>query len=59
VPRLAFFGRRQITGKHGEPRRVEKDLRLLADGDDVGALRNCPERVDVVALVPEHRLVPA
>src|SRR4030095_1246395 len=49
--------RRQIEREDREARRVEEQLRLLADGDDVGVLGDRPEGVDVRPLVPEDRAV--
>ena len=59
VARRALRRRRQVVGEHGEARRVQEELRLLADLDDVGVLGDRPERIDVRPLVPEHRVVPA
>ncbi len=57
VPRRPFLGRRQILREHRHPGLVQEELGLLADPDDVGVLGDRPERIDVRALVPEHRIV--
>ena len=57
VARRALRWRRQVAGEDREARRVQEELRLLADLDDVGVLGDRPERIDVRALVPEDRIV--
>jgi hypothetical protein len=59
VANLALGRRGKVTREDGEARRVQEELGLLADLDDVGVLGDRPERLDVGAVVPEDRCVAA
>jgi hypothetical protein len=52
------LGRREL-GERRQARSVQEPLGLLRDPDDVGVLRDRPERIDDVAVVPVDRIFAA
>src|SRR5262249_35459889 len=59
VAHFTFGKRGELAREDGDPRRVQEDIRLPADLDDIGVLGDGPERLHVWPLIPEDRRVVA